>query len=123
MLNDLVTEIKHPLVQHKLTLMRQQDRSTNSFRRLLHEIAMLMAFAVTRDMPTHEVEVETPLDQVQLGDVIVVHTGEAVPVDGKIKEGIAMKKPVVIDVVSDMYAIAPHPWTPVARDFHSYQKG
>lgn len=40
-----------------------------------------------------------------------------------IKSGIAMNKPVVIDVVSDMYAIAPHPWTPVARDFHSYQKG
>jgi hypothetical protein len=34
-----------------------------------------------------------------------------------------MNKPVVIDVVSDTYAIAPHPWTPVARDFHSYQKG
>ncbi len=42
---------------------------------------------------------------------------------GAIKSGIAMNKPVVIDVVSDMYAIAPHPWTPVARDFHSYQKG
>ena len=42
--------------------------------------------------------------------------------NGAIKEGIAMNKPVVIDVVSDMYAIAPHPWTQVARDFHSYQK-
>jgi acetolactate synthase-1/2/3 large subunit len=39
-----------------------------------------------------------------------------------IKSGIAMNKPVVIDVVTDMNAIAPHPWTPVARDFHSYQK-
>ena len=36
--------IDHPLVQHKLTLMRQKDRSTNSFRRLLHEIGMLMAY-------------------------------------------------------------------------------
>ena len=39
-----------------------------------------------------------------------------------LKQAIAMNKPVVVDVVSDMYAIAPHPWTPVARDFHSYQK-
>ena len=39
-----------------------------------------------------------------------------------LKQAIAMNKPVVVDVVSDVHAIAPHPWTPVARDFHSYQK-
>jgi len=39
-----------------------------------------------------------------------------------LKQAIAMNKPVVVDVVSDMHAIAPHPWAPVARDFHSYQK-
>jgi uracil phosphoribosyltransferase len=49
-------------VQHKLTLMRQKDRSTSNFRRLLHEISMLMAYEVTRDMPTQLVEVETPLE-------------------------------------------------------------
>ena len=53
--------VSHPLVQHKLTLLRQKDRSTNSFRRLLHEIAMLMAYEVTRDMPTQLIEIETPL--------------------------------------------------------------
>jgi uracil phosphoribosyltransferase len=53
--------ITHPLVQHKLTLLRQKDRSTNSFRRLLHEIAVLMAYEVTRDMPTQLIEIETPL--------------------------------------------------------------
>jgi uracil phosphoribosyltransferase len=53
--------ISHPLVQHKLTLMRQKDRSTSSFRRLLGEIAMLMAYEVTRDMPTQLIEIETPL--------------------------------------------------------------
>ena len=57
-----VHHITHPLVQHKLTLMRQKDRSTNSFRRLLHEIGMLMAYEVTRDMPTQMIEVETPLE-------------------------------------------------------------
>ncbi len=53
--------ISHPLVQHKLTLMRQKERSTNSFRRLLHEIAMLMAYEVTREMPTSLLDIETPL--------------------------------------------------------------
>ena len=38
------------------------------------------------------------------------------------KRAIAMDKPVVVDVVTDMYAIAPHPWAPGGRDFHSYQK-
>jgi uracil phosphoribosyltransferase len=53
--------VTHPLVQHKLTLMRQKDRSTSSFRRLLHEVAMLMAYEVTRDMPTQLIDIETPL--------------------------------------------------------------
>jgi uracil phosphoribosyltransferase len=54
--------INHPLVQHKLTLMRRKDASTTSFRTLLNELAMLMAYEVTRDMPTQEVEIETPLE-------------------------------------------------------------
>jgi uracil phosphoribosyltransferase len=53
--------IEHPLVQHKLTLMRQKELSTSSFRRLLHEISMLMAYEVTRDMPTRLIDIETPL--------------------------------------------------------------
>ena len=56
-----VTVVSHPLVQHKLTLMRQKDLSTSSFRRLLHEISMLMAYEVTRDMPTRLIDIETPL--------------------------------------------------------------
>ena len=54
--------IEHPLVQHKLTLMRRRETSTNSFRRLLSELSMLLAYEVTRDMPMHEVEIETPLE-------------------------------------------------------------
>ena len=54
--------IDHPLVQHKLTLMRRKDASTNSFRRLLNELSMLMAYEVTRDMPMQDIEVETPLE-------------------------------------------------------------
>lgn len=54
--------VDHPLVQHKLTLMRKKEASTNSFRTLLNEISMLMAYEVTRDMPMQEVEIETPLE-------------------------------------------------------------
>jgi len=56
-----VIVVEHPLVQHKLTLLRKKEASTNSFRRLLGEIASLMAYEVTRDMPMHEVEIETPI--------------------------------------------------------------
>ncbi|MFZ4480309.1 MAG: uracil phosphoribosyltransferase [Rhodoferax sp.] len=54
--------IDHPLVQHKLTLMRRKDASTSSFRTLLNELSMLMAYEVTRDMPMQEIEIETPLE-------------------------------------------------------------
>jgi uracil phosphoribosyltransferase len=63
MTSPVVHHINHPLVQHKLTLMRQKDRSTSSFRRLLHEISMLMAYEVTREMPTQMIEIETPLEK------------------------------------------------------------
>ncbi|MBU1358506.1 MAG: uracil phosphoribosyltransferase [Gammaproteobacteria bacterium] len=54
--------VDHPLVQHKLTLMRRQEASTNSFRRLLNEISMLMAYEVTRDMPMQDIQIQTPLE-------------------------------------------------------------
>ncbi len=60
-----VHHLTHPLIQHKLTLMRQKDRSTNSFRRLLGEISMLMAYEVTRDMPTQLIDIETPLERMR----------------------------------------------------------
>jgi len=56
-----VTVIDHPMVQHKLTLLRQKDRSTNSFRTLLSEISMLLGYEVTRDLPLVYQEIETPL--------------------------------------------------------------
>jgi uracil phosphoribosyltransferase len=54
--------IDHPLVQHKLSLMRNKEASTNSFRRLLNELSMLMAYEVTRDVPMQDVEIETPME-------------------------------------------------------------
>lgn len=61
--NDKVHLIDHPLVQHKLTLMRRKDASTNTFRTLLNELSMLMAYEVTRDMPMQDIEIETPLEK------------------------------------------------------------
>ncbi len=56
-----VVVVDHPLVQHKLTLMRDINCGTKDFRQLLEEIAMLMAYEVTRDLPLEEVEIETPI--------------------------------------------------------------
>lgn len=54
--------VDHPLVAHKLTLMRQKDVSTKSFRQLLAEISMLMSYEVLRDIPVQDIDIETPLE-------------------------------------------------------------
>ncbi len=59
---DTLHVLDHPLIQHKLTLLRKKETSTSSFRRLLTEIGALMAYEVTREMPMHDVEIETPLE-------------------------------------------------------------
>ncbi len=56
-----VTVIDHPLVQHKLALLRDKETGTKAFRELVSELAMLMGYEVTRDLPLQEVEVETPI--------------------------------------------------------------
>ena len=53
--------IDHPLVQHKLSLMRDKTTGTKDFRELLQEVATLMAYEVTRDLPLKEIEIETPI--------------------------------------------------------------
>jgi uracil phosphoribosyltransferase len=60
-----LTIVKHPLVQHKLTLMRQRDTSTAGFRRLLREISLLLAYEVTREMPMTSTSIETPLQEME----------------------------------------------------------
>jgi uracil phosphoribosyltransferase len=56
-----VNVVTHPLVQHKLSLMREKDRSIKGFRELVNEIGMLICYEVTRDLPLELVEIETPL--------------------------------------------------------------
>jgi uracil phosphoribosyltransferase len=61
----LVQVIDHPLVQHKLTLMRKRQTSCNGFRRLVRELSALLAYEVTREIPMHDVEIETPLERMR----------------------------------------------------------
>lgn len=53
--------LDHPLIQHKLTMIRQKDCGTKVFREVVNEISMLMAYEVSRDLPLEDVEIETPL--------------------------------------------------------------
>jgi uracil phosphoribosyltransferase len=59
---DHLTVVSHPLVQHKLTLMREKDTSTASFRQLLREISLLLAYEITRELPMTTKRIETPLE-------------------------------------------------------------
>ena len=56
-----VTVIDHPLIQHKLTIMRMKETGTKDFRQLLEEISMLMTYEITRDFPLKDIEIETPM--------------------------------------------------------------
>lgn len=55
--------IDHPLIQHKLTLMRKKETSSGDFRKLLKEITLLMGYELTRDLPMEDIQVETPLEK------------------------------------------------------------
>jgi uracil phosphoribosyltransferase len=54
--------VEHPLIRHKLTIMRRKETSTNEFRDLLREVSMLMGYELLRDLPTEDVKIETPLE-------------------------------------------------------------
>ena len=60
-MSDEVRVIDHPLVQHKLGLMRMKSTGTAAFRNLMSEVGMLLAYEVTRDLPTHQTTIDTPL--------------------------------------------------------------
>lgn len=58
-----LTVLEHPLIQHKVSVLRKQDTSKKKFKELVDEIAMLMAYEVTKDLPLEPVEIETPLEK------------------------------------------------------------
>mgnify|MGYP003375895998 FL=1 len=55
--------MEHPLIQHKISILRDKSTGTNEFRKLIEEIAVLMGFEALRDLPLEDVEVETPLEK------------------------------------------------------------
>ena len=57
-----VFELKHPLIQHKISKLRDKHTGTNEFRKLVEEIAMLMGFEALSDLPLEDIEVETPIE-------------------------------------------------------------
>lgn len=60
-----VTVLDHPLVQHKLTLLRQKDTATADFRQITRELSLLLAYEVTRDLPLETIDIETPLESMR----------------------------------------------------------
>ncbi|HEX9547993.1 MAG TPA: uracil phosphoribosyltransferase, partial [Acidimicrobiales bacterium] len=60
-----LTVLDHPLIRHKLSLLRDRHTSTKDFKQLVNEIAMLMAYEVTKDLPLEPVDIETPLERMK----------------------------------------------------------
>ena len=56
-----VIEVNHPLIQHKITLIRDKNTGSKDFRQLVKEVSMLLGYEITRDLPLEEVEIETPI--------------------------------------------------------------
>ena len=86
-----VNVIAHPLIQHKLTLMRDEETGTKDFRQLLEEISMLMAYEITRNMPLEEVDVKTPVVKCKSK----VLTGKKIAVVPILRAGLGMLNGVV----------------------------
>ncbi|NKX41157.1 uracil phosphoribosyltransferase, partial [Rhodobacteraceae bacterium R_SAG2] len=64
-MSEHLTVVDHPLVQHKLTLMRDKGTSTAGFRRLLREITQLLAYEITREMPLTTTTIDTPMEEME----------------------------------------------------------
>jgi uracil phosphoribosyltransferase len=81
-----VSEVRHPLVQHKLGLLRDQATSTADFRRLVNELTLLLTYEATKDLATEEVEVETPLERTRVQRI----SGKKVAVCPILRAGVGM---------------------------------
>ena len=63
--NERITIMDHPLIQHKITMLRMEDTGTNEFRKLIEEIAVLMGYEALRDLPLEDVNIKTPIEETQ----------------------------------------------------------
>ena len=89
--------INHPMVQHKLTIMRMKETGSKDFRELLKEIALLMGYEITRDFPMEDVEVETPLERATLKKI----AGKKVAIVPILRAGLGM-----VDGLRDLIPVA-----------------
>jgi len=107
-----LTVLDHPLIQHKLTLLRQRATSTRDFKELVREIAMLMAYEVTKDLPTEPIDIETPLERMT-GRMVSDKKLTLVPI---LRAGLGM-----VDGVSQLLPTARIGHIGVARDHDSLE--
>lgn len=92
-----VTVIDHPMVQHKLSIMRNKNTGSKDFRQLLREIALLMGYEVTRDFPLSDVEIETPIQKMIAKEI----KGKKVAVVPILRAGMGM-----VDGLMDLIPVA-----------------
>ena len=83
---DRVIEVKHPLVQHKLSYLRDKDTPTVHFRKIANELTLLLVYEATKDFPTEEVEIETPLERTTVRRI----SGKKVAVCPVLRAGMGM---------------------------------
>ena len=87
----LVTHVEHPLVQHKLSYLRDQQTPTVHFRKLVNELTLLLTYEATKDFPTEAVEIETPLERMQAARI----SGKKVAVCPVLRAGVGMLEGVL----------------------------
>ena len=81
-----VIEVTHPLVQHKLSYLREKDTPTVHFRKIANEVTLLLTYEATKDFPTEEVEIETPLERTTVQRIL----GKKVAVCPVLRAGMGM---------------------------------
>lgn len=104
--------VDHPMIQHKLTIMRDKNTPSNQFRELLYEISLLMGYEITRDFPLEDVEVETPLEKATLKRI----AGKKVAIVPILRAGLGM-----IDGLRDLIPVARVGFIGLYRDEETHQ--
>ncbi len=92
-MSENVTIFDHPLIQHKLSILRDKNTSSKDFRALIHEIAMLMCYEATRDLPLEEIEIETPICKTKAKHI----SGKKLAVVPILRAGLGM-----VDAISEL---------------------
>ena len=93
-----ITIMEHPLIQHKISILRNETTGTNEFRRLIEEIAMLMGYEALRDLPVEDVEIKTPIETCQTPMI----AGKKLAIVPILRAGLGMVSGILSLVPSDI---------------------